>query len=180
MSFFEDAGIELGDELEEREETKIAGKVMPPYSEIHFLNELIYGDGETYFGKPLLGEVDTRTFDNEDGSTTTRSRVTLYLVDDYDDWYAMPINLKEDGDEQHNIHPRSKLFPLIKGVGQTMYPDEQLLDEHYTLKTCNLGSIRKMINEDIPRMGIKIETIDGGDEIGDYNSFVIISPDLED
>lgn len=180
MSFLEDAGIEVGEEIESMREMKIGDYVMPPSSDIHFLNELIYGDGECYFGKPLIGDVETRTYENDDGSSVSRSRITLYIVDDYDEWYAMPINLKEDGDEQHNIHPRSKLFPLIKGVGQTMYPDEQLLDEHYTLKTCNLGSIRKMVNEDIPRMGIKIKTIDGGDEIGDYNSFVIISPDLED
>lgn len=179
MSFLEDAGIEVGEEIESMREMKIGDYVMPPSSDIHFLNELIYGDGECYFGKPLIGDVETRTYENDDGSSVSRSRITLYIVDDYDECYAMPINLKEEGDIQHNVHTRSKLFPLIKGVGQTLYPDDPLLDEHYELKTCNLASIRKMVNEDIPRMGLKIRTMDGGDNIGDYNSFVIVSPELE-
>ena len=73
MSFLEDAGIEVGEEIESMREMKIGDYVMPPSSDIHFLNELIYGDGECYFGKPLLGEVETRTYENDDGSSVSRS-----------------------------------------------------------------------------------------------------------
>lgn len=177
---FEELGIKVGNEEKAfNEARKIGEYYIPSYSEMYHLKDTnTYGDGEVFFGKPLLSEIDTRTFDY-DGEEVTRHSVSLYLIDDDEEWFDMPINLKEDTDIQHNINTRSKLFPLIRGVAQCLFPEQvNLLPEDHELEECNLESIRKMVY-DIPRIGLKVKTIDGGD-IGVYNSFVLVSPDLEE
>lgn len=137
-------------------------------------------DGDVFEGQPLLTKPRKSVYeDDETGEKSVRYFCMFYLADFLEDEYLeIRIPLKSDDDVQKNVFPNSKLFPLVKGVLQTLYPDEQLLDEDYALDECRLSSIRKMVS-DIDKMAIKVKLITGTNGFPDYNSYVVIKPEEE-
>lgn len=166
METLDDVFNELGFEAETVEEEIV--EIVPEDYTITEFNSLL--DEERIEGKPVLTEVMTFTFD-DDGEEVERHKAELYILnDDMEEATKININLKRGGDVQENVHCKSQLFALVKGLANLKSPN--CMDGYNRIKKVNLEVIRKRLEE---MDNIKMEALYAGELNGNsYNTLRIL------
>ena len=114
-------------------------KVPLEYDRI-WVNEL--GEGKTYTGQPVLGNVETFTIDY-DGEPAIKHRCNLYIVNhEREEYLQLKINLKNNGDVQLNIPRGSVLFDVIGSISKL----EDSNRKFNKIKQVNLEDYRSFLN----------------------------------
>ena len=133
-------------------------------------------DGDIIEGKPELSDIITSEFENDDGEKEISHRVELGVVNDTDEEVTIiRINLKSGDDIQKNVHAKSKLFLLVKGLME-MKCGAGCFDQYNRLKSISIDKIQSMVNDlDFIKMKVKEESAG----TFEYNSFVVLNPELD-
>lgn len=173
----EELGIVFGEEVGQTVEEKFE---LPTYK-VGLAD--LYPD-DLYTGKPVLCEPFSFKFkDKTTGEETTKYQTCLWLVDKEDDEYLeIRINLRQDGLIQENIHPSSKLYPLLKGVIEMKYGASQLFQgengRDKVIEKINLQTVIDLC-EEFDEMTIKV--VEKLMNNNPYNSYIIVeNPTKED
>ena len=168
-----DFGIVIDDE-EIVNYNKVGNYDLSDYEE-HRLNDFeLCVDGEIYYGKPVLSDIDEVKYTNEYNEEVTEHRVRFYLINEEEEIYlSTTINLKNDAELPivKQIHPNSKLFKLAYAIIKTDSPEiADMIPNNRKMKQVNLETLQK-ICENIDEMALEIVLEEGDNRIPDYNSF---------
>lgn len=129
------------------------------------LNEL--EDGDEYWGRPHLTNIETVQFDEEE---KPRHRCRLLIIDDDEQEYLqININLKTADTVQSNVHNASALYALIAGLQNLQ--DPKWSSKYNRIRKVNLDDWIDYVNG-LESMNVKVVSKDGSSFT--YNSFRII------
>jgi hypothetical protein len=102
------------------------------------------GDETEYEGRPVMGPVESYTYDS-DGEIKTNFRTNLYIIDDEEEEYLhIKINLKKNSDIQNNIRKGSVLYDFLGSIKELEAPG--YMNNYNIIKSCNLEEFRDFIN----------------------------------
>ena len=128
------------------------------------LNEL--EDGDEYWGRPCLTDIETVQFDEEE---QPKHRCRLLIIDDDEQEYLqININLKTADPVQSNVHNASGLYALIAGLQNLQ--DPKWSSRYNRIRKVNIEDWQNYVNN-LEEMSIKVVTKSGSSFT--YNSFRI-------
>ena len=135
------------------------------------LNEL--EDGDEYWGRPYLTDIETVQFDEEE---KPRHRCRLLIIDDEEQEYLqININLKTSDSIQSNVHNASALYALIAGLQNL--EDPKWSTKFNRIRKVNLDDWMDYVNG-LANMNVRVVSKDGSNFT--YNSFRIVEANKEE
>lgn len=129
------------------------------------LNEL--EDGDEYWGRPYLTDIETVQFDEEE---QPKHRCRLLIIDDDEKEYLqININLKTADPIQTNVHNASGLYALVAGLQNLQ--DPKWSTRFNRIRKVNVEEWQTYVNN-LEAMNVKVVTKTGSSF--SYNSFKIL------
>ena len=123
-------------------------------------------DGDEYWGRPYLTDIETVQFDEEE---QPKHRCRLLIIDDDEKEYLqININLKTAEPVQTNVHNASGLYALVAGLQNLQ--DPKWSTRFNRIRKVNVEEWQKYVNN-LEGMNVKVVTKTGSSF--SYNSFKI-------